>query len=112
MEMKKWQEKHEVALKDLQSKESSLQRMEMELDRTRHELERAKMAADKADSSRALHQEQTEKLHREIENWKDKCNKAQIDVTEAEIRYVFLASTICSLPIVLKNMIVIAIFIF
>jgi hypothetical protein len=27
-----------------------------------------------------------EKLHREIENWKDKCNKAQIDVTEAEIR--------------------------
>jgi predicted nucleic acid-binding Zn-ribbon protein len=99
MEMKKWQEKHEVALKDLQSKESSLQRMEMELDRTRHELERAKMAADKADSSRALHQEQTEKLHREIENWKDKCNKAQIDVTEAEIRYLFLASMICSLPI-------------
>ena len=64
-----------------------MQRMEMELERTRHELERAKMAADKADSTRQLHVEQTEKLHREIENWKDKCNKAQIDVTEAEIRY-------------------------
>ena len=41
---------------------------------------------DRFFSSRQLHQEQTEKLHREIENWKDKCNKAQIDVTEAEIR--------------------------
>ena len=85
--MKKWQDKHDSCLKDLQNKESSLQRMEMELERTRHELERAKMAADKADSTRQLHVEQTEKLHREIENWKDKCNKAQIDVTEAEIRY-------------------------
>ncbi len=49
MEVKKWHEKHDQALKDLQSKESSLQRMEMELERTRHELDRAKMAADKAD---------------------------------------------------------------
>jgi hypothetical protein len=56
IELKKWQEKHDSALKDLQSKESSFQRMEMELERTRHELERAKMASDKAESSKQLQQ--------------------------------------------------------
>ena len=88
MELKKWQDKHDMALKDLQGKESSLQRMEMEMERVRHELDRAKMASDKAESSKQLQHEQMEKLVREVENWKDKCNKAQIEVTVAEIRSV------------------------
>jgi Skp family chaperone for outer membrane proteins len=58
MEVKKWQEKHDSSLKDLQTKESSLQRIEMELERTRHELERAKMSADKAETSKQLQHDQ------------------------------------------------------
>ena len=68
-------------------KDQTLQRVEVELDRARYEWERAKMAADKADGTRQMQENQIEKLQREIESWREKHNKAINDVDEAEIRF-------------------------
>merc|ERR1711978_309321 len=82
-DLKKWQEKHNMAVKDMQIKDQALQRVEVELERTRHEWERAKIAVDKAEGSQKIQDSHLEKLQKEIEEWRGKHNKAINDVDEA-----------------------------
>ena len=66
MYIRKWQEKHSMAIQDLQLKESALQRVEVELERTRNELDRSKLLIDKADGNKLIHEAQLDKLQKEI----------------------------------------------
>ena len=47
---------------------------------SRTDLERAKLQAEKSDSSKQLQENHMAQLQREIDNWKDKYNKAQDEV--------------------------------
>lgn len=79
-EIKKWQDKHEMTVKDLQMRESALHRIEVELDCTRNDLDRAKLQCEKSESSKQLQESHMSQLQREIDNWKDKYNKTQDEV--------------------------------
>merc|ERR1712154_459081 len=86
-EIRKWQEKHTMAIQDLQMKDSALQRVEVELERTRNELDRSKLAIDKADGNKLIHEAQMDKLQKEIDSLREKQSIATKDVHEAECRY-------------------------
>merc|ERR1711876_128608 len=68
-------------------KDSALQRVEVELERTRNELDRSKLAIDKADGNKLIHEAQMDKLQKEIDSLREKHSKATQDVHEAECRY-------------------------
>lgn len=75
-----------MAIKDLQAKEAALKRVETELDRTRDDLDRSRLAAEKAGSSKFVYEGQISQLERDLNNWKEKYNKAQSEVADAEMR--------------------------
>ena len=79
-DIKKWQDKYDMTQKDLQMRDSAIHRIELELDTARTDLERAKLQAEKSDSSKQLQENHMAQLQREIDNWKDKYNKAQDEV--------------------------------
>merc|ERR1712076_9299 len=76
-----------MAIQDLQMKDSALQRVEVELERTRNELDRCKLAVDKADGNKLIHEAQMDKLQKEIDSLREGQKKATQDVHEAECRY-------------------------
>ena len=79
-DIKKWQDKYDMTQKDLQMRDSAIHRIEIELDNAKTDLERAKLQAEKSDSSKQLQENHMAQLQREIDNWKDKYNKAQDEV--------------------------------
>ena len=53
-DIKKWQDKHEMTVKDLQMRDSALHRIEVELDCARTDLERSKIQSEKSDGQNRL----------------------------------------------------------
>ena len=88
-EIKKWQDKYDMTMKDLQMKESAMHRIELELDSNRTDLERSKLQQEKMESSKQLQQNHVNELNREIDGWKEKYNKAQDEV----IFFIFFNET-------------------
>ena len=53
-EIKKWQDKHDMTVKDLQMRESAFHRIEVELDCAKTDLERAKLQSEKSENQHQL----------------------------------------------------------